>query len=114
MAFRNRSTEHPQHQTEFKIPRVQKHKTEFENNFPFLDRRTPAQSMSVTDAQRHLKKIRTVANWLDNAVPYSPIPIGLDTFVVCGSSWCLVVIMPMDGINDLIAVKLTLYFSTLS
>ncbi|KAG2171925.1 hypothetical protein INT43_001401 [Umbelopsis isabellina] len=81
MAFRNRSTEHPQHQTEFKIPRVQKHKTEFENNFPFLDRRTPAHSMSVTEAQRHLKKIRTVANWLDNAVPYSPIPIGLDTFV---------------------------------
>jgi hypothetical protein len=83
MAFRNRSAEH--HQTEFKIPRVQKHKTEFENHFPFLDRRTPAHSMTVPEAQRHLKKIRTVANWLDNAVPYSPIPIGLDTFVVCES-----------------------------
>ncbi|KAG2178568.1 hypothetical protein INT44_001721 [Umbelopsis vinacea] len=76
MAFRN--TNHTQ-QKEFKIPRVQKHKTEFEENFPFLDRRTPAQSMSVTEAQKLLKKVHTVANWLDNAVPFSPIPIGLDT-----------------------------------
>ncbi|GAB5589912.1 hypothetical protein Unana1_04812 [Umbelopsis nana] len=77
MAFRNNQTR----QTEFQIPRVQKHKTKFEENFPFLDRRTPAKSMSVPEAQRLLKKVRTIANWLDNAVPYSPIPIGLDTFV---------------------------------
>jgi hypothetical protein len=80
MAFRNNETR----QKEFKIPRVQKHKTQFEENFPFLDRRTPAKSMTVPEAQKLLKKVRTVANWLDNAVPYSPIPIGLDTFVVRG------------------------------
>lgn len=106
MAFRNRSAEQPQHQTEFKIPRVQKHKTEFEKNFPFLDRRTPAQAMSVTEAQRHLKKVRTVANWLDNAVPYSPIPIGLDTFVVCevgpahvDSTYCIYGWLSDSGLN---------------
>ena len=80
MAFRNNETR----QKEFKIPQVQKHKTQFEENFPFLDRRTPAKSMTVPEAQKLLKKVRTVANWLDNAVPYSPIPIGLDTFVVRG------------------------------
>lgn len=79
MAFRNTNHTHPK---EFKIPRVQKHKTEFEENFPFLERRTPAKSMTVPEAQKLLKKVHTVANWLDNAVPFSPIPIGLDTIAV--------------------------------
>lgn len=83
MAFRNTNTNtNNTHPKEFKIPRVQKHKTEFEENFPFLERRTPAHSMTVPEAQKLLKKVHTVANWLDNAVPFSPIPIGLDTIAV--------------------------------
>lgn len=56
--------------------------TQFEKRFPYLNQTLP--TTRTTDKQRikQMKKIKRLANWLDNAVPHSPIPLGVDSILV--------------------------------
>ncbi|RUS30600.1 hypothetical protein BC938DRAFT_479201 [Jimgerdemannia flammicorona] len=42
--------------------------------------RTSARPMDLAEAEDHLARVRTVANWLDR-IPGSPVPVGLDSLV---------------------------------
>ncbi|GAA5807881.1 hypothetical protein MFLAVUS_001261 [Mucor flavus] len=55
--------------------------TQFEKRFPYLNQTLP--TTRTTDKQRikQMKKIKRLANWLDNAVPHSPIPLGVDSIL---------------------------------
>lgn len=60
--------------------------TSFEGNFGYLQHTTPRKAMTEGQGKKLLRKIERIANWLDNAVPGSPIAFGLDSLLVCFES----------------------------
>jgi hypothetical protein len=53
-----------------------------EMHYPYLRHTLPEQPMTDQEAREQLNKIEKLANWLDNAIPGSPVPIGLDAILV--------------------------------
>ncbi|KAI8880131.1 hypothetical protein K501DRAFT_192058 [Backusella circina FSU 941] len=49
-----------------------------EMHYPYLRHTLPEQAMTSEEAKEQLNKIEKLANWLDNAISGSPVPIGLD------------------------------------
>lgn len=74
-------------------PRGSAKETSFEMQFEYLHYTTPRKSMSEGKREKLLNKIRRLANWLDNAIPNSPIPLGIDSLLVsditCGILYVL-------------------------
>lgn len=56
--------------------------TQFEKRFPYLRQTFPTTRMTDKQKNKLLKRIEKIANWLDNAVPGSPVPFGLDSILV--------------------------------
>ncbi|KAI8357288.1 integral peroxisomal membrane peroxin-domain-containing protein [Blakeslea trispora] len=52
-----------------------------QHNYPYLDNTLPAYYTSEEDKKTHLKRIHRLSKWLDNAVPHSPIPLGVDSLL---------------------------------
>jgi hypothetical protein len=50
--------------------------------YPYLHQTLPASRMSDRKRRKLLNKIRRIAQWLDSAVPSSPIPLGIDSILV--------------------------------
>lgn len=50
-------------------------------NVPYLNQTLPTAKMTDRKRTKLLKKIHRIALWLDNAVPHSPIPLGLDSIL---------------------------------
>ncbi|CEP14776.1 hypothetical protein [Parasitella parasitica] len=50
-----------------------------EKKHPYLDQSLPPRRMTENQRKKLLRKVNRIANSLDNAIPYSPIPIGIDT-----------------------------------
>ncbi|KAI9024318.1 hypothetical protein CLU79DRAFT_746566 [Phycomyces nitens] len=55
--------------------------TAIEISYPYLHYTTPHQPLSKEQKTRKLKNVKQIATWLDNAVPGSPVPLGLDPFL---------------------------------
>ncbi|KAI9494070.1 hypothetical protein BDB00DRAFT_345037 [Zychaea mexicana] len=55
--------------------------TSLERQFDYLRHTTPKKQMNDKQRVKLIKKIERLANWLDNAVPGSPIPLGLDSLL---------------------------------
>lgn len=53
-----------------------------EKSYPYLHQTLPSSKMTDKQRTKLLKKIKRWAEWLDNAVPYSPIPLGIDSILV--------------------------------
>jgi hypothetical protein len=53
-----------------------------EKSYPYLHQTLPTSRMTDTQRTKLLKKIKRLAEWLDNAVPHSPIPLGIDSILV--------------------------------
>jgi hypothetical protein len=53
-----------------------------EQQYPYIHHTLPEQNMTEQQKKNHLKKIQKLSNWLDNALPGSPIPVGLDSLLV--------------------------------
>ena len=64
-------------------PRGTAKMTSFERNFDYLRHTTPKKPMNDKERAKLLHKVERLAMWLDNAVPGSPIPLGLDSLLVC-------------------------------
>ncbi|KAI8645585.1 integral peroxisomal membrane peroxin-domain-containing protein [Parasitella parasitica] len=56
-----------------------KHLSSLEKKHPYLDQSVPPKRMTENQRKKLLEKVSRIANGLDNAIPYSPIPIGVDT-----------------------------------
>lgn len=50
---------------------------------PYMCQTLPASELSDRKRNKLLSKIRRIAQYLDNALPHSPIPLGLDSLLVC-------------------------------
>lgn len=64
-------------------PRGTAQLTSFERQFPYLLHTTPKKNMTDKQRKKLQRKIERIAYWLDNAVPGSPIPFGIDSLLVC-------------------------------
>lgn len=64
-------------------PRGTAQLTSFERQFPYLLHTTPKKTMNEKQRKKLQRKIERIAYWLDNAVPGSPIPLGIDSILVC-------------------------------
>lgn len=53
-----------------------------EEKFPYVHQTLPKHQMTDKQKKKLLKKIERLAKWLDNAVPHSPIPLGVDSILV--------------------------------
>jgi hypothetical protein len=53
-----------------------------EKSYPYLNQTLPTSKMTDKQRTKLLKKIHRISNWLDNAVPHSPIPLGVDSILV--------------------------------
>lgn len=53
-----------------------------EEKFPYVHQTLPKHKMTDKQKKKLLKKIERLAKWLDNAVPHSPIPLGVDSILV--------------------------------
>ena len=62
--------------------------TRLERQFDYLRHTTPKKQMNDKQQKKLLKKIERYANWLDNAVPGSPIPLGIDSLLVIIFALC--------------------------
>ncbi|KAL1930826.1 hypothetical protein VTP01DRAFT_10988 [Rhizomucor pusillus] len=60
-------------------PKGSAKETSLEMQFEYLHYTTPRKTMSEMKREKLLNKIGRLAHWLDNAVPSSPIPLGLDS-----------------------------------
>jgi hypothetical protein len=56
--------------------------TSYSKRYPYLHQTLPASNMSDRKRRKLLNKIRRIAQWLDSAVPSSPIPLGIDSILV--------------------------------
>lgn len=56
--------------------------TQFEKRFPYFNQTLPITRTTDKQRTKQLKKIKRLSNWLDNAVPHSPIPLGVDSVLV--------------------------------
>lgn len=63
-------------------PKGSAKETSLEMQFEYLHYTTPRKTMSEMKREKLLNKIGRLAHWLDNAVPSSPIPLGLDSVLV--------------------------------
>ncbi|KAI9312753.1 integral peroxisomal membrane peroxin-domain-containing protein [Dichotomocladium elegans] len=70
----------PQHAEKYR-PRGKAQLTNYERRYPYLLQTTPKKSMTDKKRKKLLHKIEKIANWLDNAVPHSPIPLGVDSLL---------------------------------
>ncbi|KAI8393438.1 integral peroxisomal membrane peroxin-domain-containing protein [Radiomyces spectabilis] len=70
----------PQHVEKMR-PKGSARQTAIERRYPYLQRVTKRKSMSEKKQKALLAKIGRIAGWLDNAVPGSPIPLGLDSLL---------------------------------
>ncbi|KAG1031395.1 hypothetical protein G6F26_000033 [Rhizopus arrhizus] len=52
-----------------------------EEKFPYVHQTLPKHNMTDKQKKKLLKKIERLAKWLDNAVPHSPIPLGVDSIL---------------------------------
>lgn len=57
-----------------------------EKKYSYFDQTLPPRRMTENQRKKLMKKISRIANSLDNAIPYSPIPIGIDTILVIVSN----------------------------
>ncbi|CEP17119.1 hypothetical protein [Parasitella parasitica] len=48
---------------------------------PYLNQTLPTSKMTDRQRTKLIKKIRRIAMWLDNALPHSPIPLGIDSIL---------------------------------
>ncbi|KAJ8653910.1 hypothetical protein O0I10_010478 [Lichtheimia ornata] len=62
-------------------PRGTAQLTSIERQFPYLLHTTPKKTMNEKQRKKLQKKIERIAYWLDNAVPGSPIPLGIDSIL---------------------------------
>ncbi|KAI9484036.1 MAG: hypothetical protein EXX96DRAFT_616990 [Benjaminiella poitrasii] len=53
----------------------------YSKRIPYLNQTLPSHPMTDRKRTKLLKKIRRLSQWLDNAVPYSPIPLGIDSIL---------------------------------
>lgn len=53
-----------------------------EKKHSYFDQTLPPRRMTENERKKRMKKISRIANSLDNAIPHSPIPIGIDTILV--------------------------------
>ncbi|KAI8386831.1 hypothetical protein BD560DRAFT_382925 [Blakeslea trispora] len=56
-----------------------RHLHSYSQQFPYMRQTLPTNNMTDRQRRKLLKKIERIAHWLDNAVPYSPIPLGIDS-----------------------------------
>lgn len=73
---------HLQEKAESMRPRGSARQTSIEKRYAYLQNTTPKKQMSEKKRTKLLHRIEKIANWLDNAVPHSPIPLGLDSLLV--------------------------------
>lgn len=57
-----------------------------ERHYPYLHQTLPKRTMTDKQKKKLMKKIERLAKWLDNAVPHSPIPLGIDSLLVSSSN----------------------------
>ncbi|ORZ01548.1 hypothetical protein BCR43DRAFT_522381 [Syncephalastrum racemosum] len=72
---------HLQEKAESIRPRGTARQTSIEKRYAYLQNTTPKKQMSEKQRTKLLHRIEKIANWLDNAVPHSPIPLGLDSLL---------------------------------
>ncbi|KAL0096429.1 integral peroxisomal membrane peroxin-domain-containing protein [Phycomyces blakesleeanus] len=55
--------------------------TSIEKRYPYLHYTTPHKTLNDKQEKKKLAKVKQIANWLDNAVPGSPVPLGIDSLL---------------------------------
>lgn len=63
--------------------------TKYGKRVPYLNQTLPTPRMTDKQKTKLLKKIERLAHWLDNAVPHSPIPLGIDSLLVSICIWMI-------------------------
>ncbi|KAI8087655.1 uncharacterized protein B0P05DRAFT_531802 [Gilbertella persicaria] len=53
----------------------------YSKQYPYMRQTLPTNNMTDSKRKKLLKKIERISHWLDNAVPHSPIPLGLDSIL---------------------------------
>ncbi|KAI8988136.1 hypothetical protein BDF20DRAFT_853977 [Mycotypha africana] len=55
--------------------------SKYSQRYPYMHQTLPSTTMTDRQRAKLLKKIKKLSMWLDNAVPHSPIPLGLDSLL---------------------------------
>ncbi|CAO3614084.1 unnamed protein product [Mucor hiemalis] len=91
--------------------------TKYSKTFPYLNQTLPTPRMTDKQRNKLLKKIERLAKWLDNAVPHSPIPLGVDSILgfipVIGGSMGVVLALYQVYLSTTFGIPLWLFMHML-